>query len=112
MVAGDRKMKATGLVTNEVQNGATLARSYDTLGRPAGYTLSLCASAPPREVFFSCDSLVRIATVASGTSLFAYSYLLGTDLVLGYTCGSFSRTVAYEPYRDLVSATSRVPTET
>jgi len=91
-----------GLVTNEVQNGASLARSYDSLGRPAGYTLR--ASATPREVSFSYDLLGRLATVSSGTNLFAYSYLLGSDLVSGYTCGGFSRTVAYEPYRDLVSA--------
>ena len=93
---------ATGLLTNEVQNGASLARSYDALGRPAGYTLR--ASATPREVSFSYDLLGRLATVSSGTNLFAYSYLLGSDLVSGYTCGGFSRTVAYEPYRDLVSA--------
>ena len=92
-----------GLVTNEVQNGATIARSYDTLGRPAGYTLTT-PSESPRDVSFSYDSLGRLFTVASGTNLFAYSYLPGTDLVSGYTCGGFSRSVAYEPYRDLVSA--------
>ena len=64
-----------GLVTNEVQNGATLARSYDSLGRPTGYTL--CGSASLREttVTFSYDLLGRLATVASGTNIFAYSYL-------------------------------------
>ena len=46
---------ATGLLTNEVQNGASLARSYDALGRPAGYTLRV--SATPREVSFSYDLL-------------------------------------------------------
>ena len=51
MATEDRKMKATGLLTNEVQNGTSLARSYDSLGRPTGYTLSLCASASPREDF-------------------------------------------------------------
>ena len=91
-----------GLVTNEVQNGATLARSYDFLGRPTGYTL--CGSASLREVSFSYDVLGRLATVTSGTNVFTYSYLLGTDLVSGYTCGGYSRTVAYEQCRDLVSA--------
>ncbi|MBQ6328348.1 MAG: RHS repeat-associated core domain-containing protein, partial [Kiritimatiellae bacterium] len=43
-----------------------------------------------------------VPPVASNT--FVYSYLPGTDLVFCYTCGGFSRTVAYEPYRDLVSA--------
>ena len=96
-----------GLVTNEVQNGATLARSYDSLGRPTGYTLT-APSKPLSEVSISYDALGRLFTVASGTNVFAYSYLLGTDLVSGYACGGFSRTVAYEPYRDLVSAiTSR-----
>ncbi len=65
MATEDRKMKATGLLTNEVQNGASLARSYDALGRPAGYTLR--ASATPREVSFSYDLLGRLATVSSGT---------------------------------------------
>lgn len=49
MVTESRKMKATGLLTNDVQNGASIARSYDSLGRPTGYTL--CASASPREDF-------------------------------------------------------------
>ena len=95
---------AEGLLTNEVQNGATLARSYDSLGRPTGYIL--CASATPRETTVTCsyDSLGRLSSVASGTNVFIYSHLPGTDLVSGYTCGGFSRTVTYEPYRDLVSA--------
>ncbi|MBQ2628330.1 MAG: hypothetical protein IJG13_01500, partial [Kiritimatiellae bacterium] len=66
MVTESRKMKATGLVTNEVQNGATLARSYDFLGRPTGYTL--CAPASLREISCSYDSLGRLSTVASGTN--------------------------------------------
>ena len=66
MVTESRKMKATGLLTNEVQNGSTLARSYDFLGRPTGYTLR--DSAPPREVSCSYDSLGRLSTVASGTN--------------------------------------------
>ena len=29
-----------GQLTNEVQNGVAIARSYDSLGRPTGYTLN------------------------------------------------------------------------
>ena len=53
-----------GLLTNEVQNGASLARSYDALGRPTGYTLSLCASATPREVSFSYPNEVLFCLAA------------------------------------------------
>ena len=95
-----------GLVTNEVQNGAILARSYDSLGRPAGYVIDGrdALRRVRREVSYTYDALGRLASVSSGTNVFTYTYLLGTDLVSGYTCGGFSRTVAYEPYRDLVSA--------
>ena len=38
MVAGDRKMKATGLLTNEWSNVRAIACHYDALGRSAFMT--------------------------------------------------------------------------
>ena len=69
MVAGDRKMKATGLVTNEVQNGATLARSYDFLGRPTGYVIDGrdALRRVRREVSYTYDALGRLATMTGTT---------------------------------------------
>ena len=98
----------TGLCTNEVQNGATIARSYDALGRSTGYILQ--ASQTPNlptatvTVSYSYDVLGRIASITSETNTFTYSYLLGTDLVSGYTCGNFSRKIEFEPLRNLVAA--------
>ena len=98
----------TGLCTNEVQNGATIARSYDILGRSTGYTLQ--ASQTPNlptakvTVSYSYDARGRIASITSETNTFTYSYLLGTDIVDGYTCGNFSRKIEFEPLRNLVAA--------
>ncbi len=96
-----------GQLTNEVQNGVSIARTYDALNRPTGY--SLCSSAPLR-LNYSYDSLGRFSGVGfnaeaqRGRVDFEYSYLLGTDLVSGYTAGGFSRSVTYEPSRNLISA--------
>ena len=49
-----------GQLTNEVQNGVSLARSYDSLNRPTGY--SLCASAPLR-LNYTYDTLGRFSGV-------------------------------------------------
>ena len=43
------------------------------------------------------------ASVASGTNVFTYTRLPGTDFVTGYSCGPFRRAVTYEPQRDLVA---------
>ena len=96
----------TGLCTNEVQNGVAIARGYDALGRPTGYTLR--DSAAPREeatVAYGYDPATgRLISAASGTNEFFYTYLPGTDLVAGYVSGDFSHSISYEQNRDLVSA--------
>ena len=92
----------SGLLTNEWQNGASIVRSYDALGRPTGYILSTTSAV--QTVAYSYDAVGRLASVTSGTNTFLYSYLPGTDLVAGYTCGDFVREVSYEPFRDLISA--------
>ena len=94
----------TGLCTNEVQNGATIARSYDTLGRSTGYTLQTSQNTSVIQTLLSYDALGRIASITSGTNTFTYSYLPGTDIVDGYTCGNFSRKIEFEPLRNLVAA--------
>ena len=108
----------TGLCTNEVQNGATIARSYDTLGRSTGYTLQASQNSVDIptiqqsniQTLLSYDALGRIASLSiitndsSNIQTFTYSYLLGTDLVDGYTCGNFSRKIEFEPLRNLVAA--------
>jgi hypothetical protein len=44
-----------GQLTNEVQNGVAIARTYDSLNRPTGY--SLCASAPLLVSTYSANAL-------------------------------------------------------
>ena len=120
-----------GQLTNEVQNGVVLSRTYDSLNRPTGY--SLCTSASLR-LNYSYDSLGRFSGVGfnaeaqRGRVDFDYSYLPGTDLISGYTSTTTSprsgsnlggsaaqtsprsginlltRSVTYEPNRNLISA--------
>lgn len=116
----------TGLCTNEVQNGATIARSYDTLGRSTGYTIQASQNSVDIstikqsniQTLLSYDALGRIASLSiitndssniptfqhSNIQTFTYSYLPGTDIVDGYTCGNFSRKIEFEPLRNLVAA--------
>ena len=97
-----------GNMTNEVQNGTVIARDYDAFDRPIGYVLSGGAGGSPADVgspvAYSYDPIGRFASVTFGTDVFEYLRLPCTDLVSGYTCGSFSRSVSYEPHRDLISA--------
>ena len=108
----------TGLCTNEVQNGATISRSYDTLGRSTGYTLQASQNSVDistikqsnNQTLLSYDALGRIASLSiitndsSNIQTFTYSYLLGTDIVDCYMCGNFSRKIEFEPLRNLVAA--------
>ena len=116
----------TGLCTNEVQNGVEIARCYDTLGRSTGYTLQASQNSVDIstikhsniQTLLSYDALGRIASLSiitndsssiqtfqhSNIQTFTYSYLPGTDIVDGYTCGNFSRKIEFEPLRNLVAA--------
>ena len=92
-----------GQVTNEVQNGTTIARSYDALGRATGYAIGDGVAAGS-AVSYAYDTLGRFASVSSGTNIFAYSYLPGSDLVSGMTANTghaWERT--YETDRDLIA---------
>ena len=100
-----------GNLTNEVQNGVSIARTFDRFGRPTGYavlepeTVNRQPGTTQRHtVAYAYDALGRFASVTFGTNVFEYSRLPGTDLVTGYTSGNFSRAVSYEPHRDLIAA--------
>ena len=97
------------------KNGAVIARTYDSLARPTGY--SLRASAPLR-LDYSYDPLGRFSGVGfnaeaqSGGVDFEYSYLPNTDLISGKTATTGDNSafcilhsaLSYEPHRDLISA--------
>ena len=55
------------------------------------------------EVSYAYDSLGRFASVSSGTNVYAYSYLPGSDLVSGMTSDTgHAWERIYEPDRDLI----------
>ena len=92
-----------GQLTNEVQNGTTIARSYDALGRATGYTIG-DGIAAGSGVSYSYDTLGRFASVTSGTNVFSYSYLTESDLVSGMAANTghaWERT--YESDRNLIA---------
>ena len=95
-----------GQLTNEVQNGTTIARTYDALGRATGYTLGGEGSSPAdvgTEVEYGYDSLGRFASVTSGDEVFTYGYVPGSSLV-GSVANNHGliRTTTYEPHRNLI----------
>ena len=96
-----------GDLTNEVQNGTAIARSYDAFGRPIGYALGDAGGSPAAtgtEVEYAYDAFGRFASVTSGTNVFAYSYLPGTRLVSGMTANTgHAWERIYEPNRDLIA---------
>ena len=92
-----------GQLTNEVQNGTTIARSHDALGRETGYTIG-DGEAAGSAVSYSYDTLGRFASVSSGTSVFSYSYLPGSGLVSGMAANTgHAWERIYEPDRDLIA---------
>lgn len=91
-----------GILTNEWQNGISLDRFHDVLGREVGYK----AKGSDDGIRYAYDDLGRLTSVISGTNVFSYSHANGSDLVSGYDCGAFSRRVSYEPCRDFITAVS------
>ena len=104
-----------GQLTNEVQNGVSLARTYDTLNRPTGYRLmqnaecrmqndgggNLANLVNPVEVSYSYDSLGRFASVsAPGGTRFVASANPSTLQPFNL---STTFTYSYLPGTDLVS---------
>ncbi len=72
-----------GQLTNEVQNGVSLARTYDTLNRPTGYSLDEEESLRSLRLESSYDSLGRFASVSAprGTRSVASAAPGGTRFV-------------------------------
>ena len=92
-----------GQLTNEVQNGTTIARSYDALGRATGYAIGN-GEAAGSAVSYSYDPLGRFASVFSGTNVFSYSYLPGSDLVSGMAANTgHAWERIYESDRNLIA---------
>ena len=92
-----------GQLTNEVQNGTTIARTYDVLGRPTGYVIG-DGVASGSMASYSYDALGRFASVSSGTNVFSYSYLPGSSLVSGMTANTgHAWERIYETDRDLIA---------
>jgi len=76
-------------LTNETQQSSfSLHRSYDSLGRSAGYDLQSQASSL-QSVAYGYDDLGRFSSVSSSvasvSSVVDYSRLDGSDLISGYT---------------------------
>jgi len=97
-----------GQLTNEVQNGTTIARNYDSLGRATGYAIgdgiAACSS-----VAYSFDTLGRLSSVSSADEHFAYVYVPGTPYInsVSNTHG-LVRTNTYEPLRNLIATVENV----
>ena len=84
-----------GLVNN------TLTRRYDALGRNAGFE-----TLDGMNVAYAYDSAGRFSAVTNVingvTNTASYAYLPSSHLIAGYTLGSLSRTVDFEPDRNLI----------
>ena len=97
-------------LATETNAMGTITRNYDSLGRPAGFSLD-----EPYSVRYGFDSMGRFSSVTATNNqspitniLFcSYSYLTGSDILSGWeiTCGettSVSSTRTYEPNRNLI----------
>ena len=81
-----------GQLTNEVQNGFAIARTYDSLNRPTGYTIMQNAEcgmqndgANPSTVTYSYDTHGRFASVtALGGTRFVASANPSTTFTYAY----------------------------
>jgi RHS repeat-associated protein len=82
-----------------------VSRSYDLLGRSSGLSISNYA------VSYGYDSVGRFSSISSFVNFASfvvnYSYLPGSDLLMGYTNTSgLAVERVYEPHRDLLAAIS------
>lgn len=102
---------ALDLVAECLPDGQTLARSYDSFGRPSGIALS-----NGYRVAYAYDDASRFMAITSSvnavTAAVQYAYLAQSDLVSGWTIRDPSNSSApsldvkrvFEPGRDLVSS--------
>ena len=88
----------------ETQNGVTVTRNCDALGRSAGFGLADGFTAAYGYDDFGRMNLV-VSGTPSGTNDFRYAYLAGTGLVGAMTnSAGFRWRRAYEPSRDLIAS--------
>ena len=98
-----------GRLLAEMQNGLAISRTYDSLGRPTGYSLADDTGAVGAPVLYGYDTVSRVSSVSSGADSFAYSYLSGTDDVAGMESNfGFTWTRTFEPARDVLAVVSNV----
>ena len=102
----------------ETQNGYTIDRTQDTLGRNNGYSLYNPADPvnPVQKIIYSYDTNGRFSSVTSVhsqlTNQFYYSYLPDTSLISGKTAtssvGNYVLDIGYsfEPNRNLITTVS------
>ena len=96
-----------GQLTNEVQNGTTIARTYDALGRATGYALEgagISTVDVGTQVEYGYDALGRFTSVTSGDEVFTYGYVPGSSFI-GSVANNHGlvRTTTYEPHRNLIA---------
>ncbi len=98
-------------LTNETQQSSfSIHRSYDSLGRSSGISLS-DPSSSSYAVQYSYDDLGRFSSVSSSvqsvSSVVDYSYLEGSSLVSGYTNNSgLAVSYGFEDNRNLKTSVS------
>jgi RHS repeat-associated protein len=87
-----------------------LVRSYDGLGRSAGFSLFNPANPvnPVQCISYGYDSLGRFQSATSAqsadTNTWSYAYLPNSDLISGWSNGILQTVRNYEPNRDLITA--------
>ena len=93
---------------------ATISRTYDTLGRPAGLAVAGVGDPgpPPYQVAYGYDDFGRLASVSASVGAVAfstaYSSLPASGLLeatsFSIQNSTFSIQRSYEPHRDLIAA--------
>ena len=91
-------------LVGEVQNGVAITRSYDGLGRSAGFNMgSAYIAAYGYDTFGHFASIS--SSVASASSVAGYSYVAGSGLLASMTnSAGFWWRRAYEQNRDLIAS--------
>ena len=89
----------TGAVTNESQNGVSISRSYDSLGR-----LNHLAVSNDFEVVYGYDEFGRIASVGDGDIAMSLARSDRSDRICRRETGRFSQDIIYNATNMHVSA--------
>ena len=88
------------LTEEQLPDGTTLVRTYDSLGRSSGFTLD-----SDYAVNYGYDDMGRFDSVSFASLVFNYSFVPGSDLLAGYTnTVGLSVERIYEPDRNLIAS--------